>query len=165
MKAGAVVESGPMNQSRLKCRQIVFFVVAAAAPLTAMLGAVPPAISLGNGPGLPGAYVIVGIILLLFSVGFAAMSRHVINAGAFYAYIAQGLGRPFGVGAAFRRGRILFGDTDCALWAIWFLLRRHHWHAARAFGLLVCLQLRRDCWWCNCSGSATRRPTAAWSEP
>jgi amino acid transporter len=89
------------TQPKLKCRQIVFFVVAAAAPLTAMLGAVPPAISLGNGAGLPGAYVIVGGILLLFSVGFAAMSRHVVNGGAFYAYIAQGLGRPFGVGAAF----------------------------------------------------------------
>jgi len=90
-----------MIEAKLKCRQIVFFVVAAAAPLTAMLGAVPPAISLGNGAGLPGAYVIVGAILLLFSVGFAAMSRHVVNGGAFYAYVAQGLGRPFGVGAAF----------------------------------------------------------------
>jgi amino acid transporter len=90
-----------MSQPKLKCRQIVFFVVAAAAPLTSMLGAVPPAISLGNGAGLPGAYAIVGGILLLFSVGFAAMSRHIVNGGAFYAYITQGLGRPFGIGAAF----------------------------------------------------------------
>ena len=77
-----------MSQPKLKCRQIVFFVVAAAAPLTSMLGAVPPAISLGNGAGLPAAYAIVGGILLLFSVGFAAMSRHI--------YLVQDLqsGRP-----------------------------------------------------------------------
>ena len=86
---------------KLRCHQIVFFVVAAAAPLTGMLGAVPPAISLGNGAGVPGAYLIAGVILLLFSVGFATMSRHVVNGGAFYAYIAQGLGRPAGIGAAF----------------------------------------------------------------
>jgi amino acid transporter len=85
---------------KLKWPQIVFYVVAAAAPLTGMLGAVPPAISLGNGAGVPGAYLVVGVMLLLFSVGFAAMSRHVVNGGAFYAYIAQGLGRPSGVGAA-----------------------------------------------------------------
>jgi amino acid transporter len=34
-------------------------------------------------------------------VGYAAMSRHVVNAGAFYAYLAQGLGQCFGVGGAF----------------------------------------------------------------
>ncbi len=86
---------------QLTCRQIVFFVVGAAAPLTGMLGAVPTQISLGNGAGLPGAYVITGLVLLIFSVGFAAMSRHVVNAGAFYAYVAQGLGRQAGMGAAF----------------------------------------------------------------
>ncbi len=81
--------------------QIVFFVIAAAAPLTGMLGIIPVAIRLGNGPGVPGAFVAAGLILLVFSVGYAAMSRHVVNAGAFYAYLAQGLGRSFGVGGAF----------------------------------------------------------------
>ena len=81
--------------------QIVFFVIAAAAPLTGMLGIIPVAIRLGNGAGVPGAFVAAGLILLIFSVGYAAMSRHVVNAGAFYAYLAQGLGRSFGVGGAF----------------------------------------------------------------
>ena len=81
--------------------QIVFFVIAAAAPLTGMLGIIPVAIRLGNGAGVPGAFVAAGLILLVFSVGYAAMSRHVVNAGAFYAYLAQGLGRSFGVGGAF----------------------------------------------------------------
>ena len=81
--------------------QIVFFVIAAAAPLTGMLGVIPVAIRLGNGAGVPGAFVAAGLILLVFSVGYAAMSRHVVNAGAFYAYLAQGLGRSFGTGGAF----------------------------------------------------------------
>jgi amino acid transporter len=81
--------------------QIVFFVVAAAAPLTAMVGATPAAFSLGNGVGVPGAFVLAGVMYLIFSIGYAAMSRHISNAGAFYAYIANGLGRPLGVGGAF----------------------------------------------------------------
>jgi len=79
----------------------VFFVIAAAAPLTGMLGIIPVAIRLGNGAGVPGAFVVAGVILLIFSVGYAAMSRQVVNAGAFYAYLARGLGQSFGVGGAF----------------------------------------------------------------
>src|ERR1700733_12647641 len=81
--------------------QIVFFVIAAAAPLTGMLGIIPVAIRLGNGAGVPGAFVAAGLILLIFSVGYAAMSRHVVNAGAYYAYLAQGLGPHFGGGGAY----------------------------------------------------------------
>jgi len=88
------------KRSPLGLWQIVFLVVSAAAPLTGMLGAVPPAISLGNGAGVPGAFVIAGGVLLVFSVGFASMSRHVVRAGAFYAYLAAGLGRPAGMGGA-----------------------------------------------------------------
>jgi hypothetical protein len=36
----------------------------------------------------------------LFAVGFCAMSRHVRNAGAFYAYITRGLGGVIGSGSA-----------------------------------------------------------------
>ncbi|WP_242482781.1 APC family permease [Pseudomonas sp. TH10] len=39
-------------------------------------------------------------MLLLFAVGFAQMSKHLPNAGAYYAYITAGLGRPFGLGFA-----------------------------------------------------------------
>ena len=37
----------------------------------------------------------------MFAVGYAAMSRHVADAGAFYTYVARGLGKVQGVGAAF----------------------------------------------------------------
>jgi amino acid transporter len=79
---------------------IVFLVVAAAAPLTAIGGALPVMLAIGNGAGNPMAYVVAAVVLLLFSVGYAAMSRHVVDAGAFYAYVSKGLGTPVGVGAA-----------------------------------------------------------------
>ena len=90
-----------LSKGRMGILGIVFFVVAAAAPLVGMTGAVPVASVLGNGAGVPGAYLLVGIILLLFSVGYAAMSQHVTNAGAFFAYVGRGLGINVGVGSAF----------------------------------------------------------------
>lgn len=78
---------------------IVLLVVATAAPLTAMATAMPVAVALGNGVGVPGTYLIVALVLGLFAVGYAAMSRHVTNAGAFYAYITAGLGRRLGMAA------------------------------------------------------------------
>ncbi len=79
---------------------VVFFVVAAAAPLTAMVGASPAAIAFGNGPGVPGVFVLAGGIYLLFSVGFTAMCRFVPGGGAFYVYVTRGLGKPLGFAAA-----------------------------------------------------------------
>lgn len=80
---------------------IIFFVIATNGPLIGLIGAVPLALTLGNGIGVAGTFVLAGLVYLLFSVGFAAMSRHIKNAGAFYAYVARGLGRPSGVSAAF----------------------------------------------------------------
>jgi amino acid transporter len=86
--------------NRLGVAGIVFFVVAAAAPLVGMTGAVPVAIAAGSGAGAPGAYVAVGIALIVFSSAFSAMSRVVTNTGAFFAYVGRGLGIPAGVGSA-----------------------------------------------------------------
>ncbi|MGH3439057.1 MAG: APC family permease [Sciscionella sp.] len=80
---------------------IVFMVVAAAAPLTVIGGAVPLGIALGNGAGIPATFILCCAILLLFAVGFCAMTRHVPDAGAFYTYIRSGLGRTVGLGSAF----------------------------------------------------------------
>ncbi|MEK1928684.1 MAG: APC family permease, partial [Pararhizobium sp.] len=45
-------------------------------------------------------FLLVTLILLLFAVGYVAMARHIRNAGAFYAYTAQGLGGMMGGAAA-----------------------------------------------------------------
>jgi amino acid transporter len=81
--------------------KIVFLVVAAAAPAAAMVGTVPLAFALGDGPAVPAAFAFAGLTLLCFSVGYAAMSRWVVNTGGFYTYLARGLGRPPAVGGAF----------------------------------------------------------------
>lgn len=90
-----------LRSGRLGVVGIVFFVVAAASPLVGMTGALPAAILLGNGAAAPGAYLLAGLILLLFSVGYAAMSHQVTNSGAFFAYIGRGMGLHMGVGSAF----------------------------------------------------------------
>jgi amino acid transporter len=94
-------KGGGLSKGRLGVFGIVFFVVAASAPMAGMTGVVPVATVLGNGAAVPGAYVFVGIVLLLFSVGFSAMSHKVTNAGAFFAYIGKGLGVNVGVASAF----------------------------------------------------------------
>jgi amino acid transporter len=90
-----------LRKNRLGVLGIVFFVVAASAPLVGMTGAVPVAILAGNGAAAPGAYLLVGLVLILFSVGFTAMTSKVTNAGAFFAYVGRGLGRNAGTGSAF----------------------------------------------------------------
>src|SRR5690606_10733993 len=78
----------------------VFYIIAAASPLTVVVGLFPIMISAGNGIGMPGAFVVAAVVLMIFAVGYVAMSRHVTNAGAFYAYSTLGLGRIPGLGAA-----------------------------------------------------------------
>ena len=87
-----------LAKNRLGVIGIVFFVVAAAAPLVGMTGAVPVAIVLGNGAAAPGTYLVAGLVLLAFSVGYSAMSHQVTNTGAFFAYVGRGLGIVPGVG-------------------------------------------------------------------
>ncbi|ORA32881.1 APC family permease [Mycobacterium aquaticum] len=79
---------------------IVLMVVAAAAPLSTIGGNVPIAMVLGNTTGIPVAFVVAGVIFLLFAASFVAMSKYVTDAGAFYAYIRKSLGRAAGTGAA-----------------------------------------------------------------
>ena len=84
----------------LSTQRIIFLVVAAAAPLAAMIGNLPVALARGNGAGTPGAFLFAGVAHC-FAVGYAAMSRRVVNTGAFYTYVAKGLGKRAGVGAAY----------------------------------------------------------------
>ncbi|AGT10617.1 APC family permease [Paracoccus aminophilus] len=80
---------------------IFFMVVAAAAPLAAVVGNGALGTLLGNGAGMPGAYLIAGLVLILFAIGFVKMSPYVKSGGAFYAYIRQGLGGFAGGAAAY----------------------------------------------------------------
>ncbi|WP_375738968.1 APC family permease [Pseudomonas boanensis] len=94
-------EAPQLQAGALGLFSIVAAVIATNGPLTALIGAVPVALAMGNGISVPSVYLIVGFAYLVFSVGFVAMSRYTKNAGAFYSYIGKGLGRPSGIGAAF----------------------------------------------------------------
>ncbi|MET9346522.1 APC family permease [Streptomyces termitum] len=96
----ATAPAGRLASGRIGTFDLVFFVVAAAAPLTVMAGVAPFAIGIG-GAGAPLAYLVSGVLLALFAAGFTAMSLYVRNAGAFYAYVSHGLGRVLGVGTAY----------------------------------------------------------------
>lgn len=87
-------------QGRLGTAGIVFMVVAAAAPLTVIGGNMPLGIGLGNGAGAPVGFLIAALILLVFSIGFVAMTPHVKQAGAFFSYVTLGLGKRPGMGIA-----------------------------------------------------------------
>ncbi|MTA38271.1 MAG: APC family permease, partial [Actinobacteria bacterium] len=97
----STTSSGELKKGRLGVLGIVFFVVAASAPLVGMTGAVPVAMLVGTGSAVPGTYLAVGLTLLLFSVGYSAMSSRVTNTGAFFAYVGRGLGTNMGVASAF----------------------------------------------------------------
>lgn len=71
---------------------VIFFVIATVAPMSGTIGALPVAFGLGTGGGTPGAFVLVAVVLILFAVGYTAMSRHMATAGGFYVYIGEGLG-------------------------------------------------------------------------
>lgn len=96
----STVEGNGHLSGHLGTRNIVFMVIAAAAPLTVIGGNVPLAVGLGNGPGAPVGFIIAALILLVFSVGFVTMTPHVREAGAFFSYVTEGLGDRLGTGVA-----------------------------------------------------------------
>jgi amino acid transporter len=71
---------------------IVFFVLAFAAPLTVVIGIGPIVLGEGGSRGAPGAFVLTALVLLVFSVGFAAMSRQHAGPGGFAVYIGAAFG-------------------------------------------------------------------------
>lgn len=92
-------DGNPLHSGSMKVRHLVVFVIGAASPLTVLVGFAP--LGLGAaGASFPLAYLVPGLIYLLFAVGYTAMSRHLRGSGAFYAYISEGFTRTVGAGAA-----------------------------------------------------------------
>ena len=90
-----------LRRNSLGLLAVTFMVISAAAPLTGVAGAVPVAFLIGNGTGVPATFLFMTLVMLTFAVGYVAMSRHVKNAGAFYAYAARGLGGTWAGATAF----------------------------------------------------------------
>ena len=94
--AGSERAHTALARGRLGTWDIVFFVVSAAAPLTVVVSGAATSFRMG-GVGAPGAILFAGAVLICFALGFTAMSKSVRNAGAFYAYVSRGLGKPLGL--------------------------------------------------------------------
>lgn len=90
----------PLAAGRLGATALVFVAVAATAPLSVVTTTIPIAYAGNDVPFVPLLFPALAVVLLLFSVGYAAMVRRSPNAGALYSFIARGLGRPAGTGAA-----------------------------------------------------------------
>lgn len=92
--------AAPKMGGRLGTWSTTLIVLAFLAPLGGVVGYVPLTIGFGNGTGAPLTYVVVGVALLFFSVGYSTLVRHVGRPGAFYAYIAASMGKQLGLGAS-----------------------------------------------------------------
>ena len=110
-----------LRRRRLGVIHIVFFTVAASAPLTVLGGAVTTQYAVTGVTGVPLSFLVLAVALALFSVGYAAMSRHVANAGAFYSDLAHGLGLNGGRRRRIHGAHFLQRDPDLPLWTS----RRH----------------------------------------
>ncbi|MFV3016324.1 APC family permease, partial [Pseudomonas sp. KHB2.9] len=95
-----VNSSTELKRGALGVGFIIFFVVSAASPLSVIAGGFPIGIMLGNGAGTPALLLLALLVLLAFSVGYTTMSRHLTNAGGFYAFTSRGLGGLAGGSAA-----------------------------------------------------------------
>jgi amino acid transporter len=95
---------GAMSQAlardRLGVPSVLFFILASIAPMTVAAGVIPTAYAVTGLTGIPVAFLAVAIILALFCAGYIAMSRRIRHAGAFYGFVAAGLGKVPAVAAA-----------------------------------------------------------------
>ncbi len=89
-----------LRADRIGLTGLLLSLLAATAPLMVVAGVMPTTFGVMGIVGQPLLFVILGVVLALFSVGYAEMSRHVHNAGAFYSYIARGLGGTMGSAAS-----------------------------------------------------------------
>ncbi|WP_119296835.1 APC family permease [Brevibacterium casei] len=83
--------TSPSSRRGIGTPGLVFFVLAAAAPLTILAGFVPLGM-LAGGDAIVLGFLYPGLVYLLFAVGYTTIARHVPGGGAFLTYIAAGLG-------------------------------------------------------------------------
>jgi amino acid transporter len=96
MTDSAVLQTHRLKKNAIGLGLLVFMVISAAAPLTGIAGAIPIAMLLGNGAGVPGTFVLMTVTISIWAIGFVALASRVNNAGAFYAYSARALGGRIG---------------------------------------------------------------------
>src|SRR5262245_48663378 len=92
---------GQFDGGAMGTADIVFFVLAGVAPMGVVVALLTLSVALGNGAGVPGTYLIAGVVLALFSAGYVRMSRRITSVGGFYTFAQRGLGRRAGGATAY----------------------------------------------------------------
>lgn len=142
-------DKNTLKKGRLGTAALVFMIIAASAPLTVLAGGAPTTFAVSGLLGLPVGYLVLGGALIVFAVGYCAMSSRVHNAGAFYAYISEGLGPRHGIAAALLALVVynmlqvglygLFGFSLSAALATWTGFSIPWWVAGAVGWLIVAL--------------------------
>ncbi|MET3927087.1 APC family permease [Devosia sp. 2618] len=123
IEAGAVRSDQALQSGVLNTGAVVFMVVAVSAPLAVVVALLPIAFAYGNGAGLPGAFLIAALALMLFAIGYVKIIPFIKNAGAFYAYISAGLGKELGLAAALLSTMAYFALCASTVAALAFFCR------------------------------------------
>lgn len=110
--------SRSLARNRIGKPAVLSFILAAVAPLTVAAGLITSAYAVTGLTGIPAAFLVVAVILAVFAAGYTAMSRHLTHAGAFYSFIAAGLGRVPGTAAAL----VALGAYSCLQIALYGML-------------------------------------------
>jgi hypothetical protein len=165
--------AGGLHRRALGVPDLVFFIVAASAPLTAVAGGQAVTYLVTGNQGIPLLFVPLGIVLAIFAVGYAAMSRHVADAGAFYTYVVRGLGRIPGVGAAFV-ALVAYNAMQLGIYGLFGvamgafaadklgITMEWYWWCLVAGGIIAILGvLRRSCSASRRSSASSRPPSTA----
>ncbi len=120
----AKAEQGRLSQGVLGTADVVFMVMAAAAPMAVVVALMPLAFAFGNGVGIPGTYLGAIAVMLLFAIGYVRIIPYVKNAGAFYAYISASIGRSAGLAAAYIAALCYFALSASTVTAFAFFFER-----------------------------------------
>ncbi|WP_249674791.1 APC family permease [Pseudomonas abieticivorans] len=101
-------ESRPVNGGsagtlahRVGAWQLMFFVIAAAAPLGFSLGAIPLLVGRGGVAGGAVVFLLAALVLAIFAVGYIAMAARLSRVGGLYGFVSEGLGPMAGAGASY----------------------------------------------------------------
>ncbi|MBT2568519.1 APC family permease [Arthrobacter sp. ISL-85] len=92
-------QSGPHLTGKMGSLGLFFSVMAYNAPMVVVIGIIPIMVATGSGLGTPISFVVAGLILGCFAVGFTRMSKVMPKPGGFYSMITAGLGREVGLGS------------------------------------------------------------------
>lgn len=108
--------AGHLKKAALGPWGVVFLVISAAAPLSALAGIAPLAVLIG-GVSAPLVYAVAGVSLAIFAVGFLFMARNLRVMGGFYTYISVGLGKVIGLASGFLAW-ISYNLLQIGLWGL-----------------------------------------------